>query len=679
MSSSCDGSGTVVNPQSWQNVMSTVNPQWHSTLKGATIITCMACTVTASLIAVCRLGLLQGLELRAYDWMYRQSPDLGVDPRIVTINLTEEDIRAQQRATPSDATIAQLLQTLAQHEPRVIGLDLYRDVPQEPGSDEALAVLRSTSTVVITKLGNSESDTIPAPAVAPENIGFNDLPIDPDGIVRRALLFASTDGETFYSFSLRLALRYLEDEGILPAPSPQNANYLTLGATTLTPLSADTGAYQQVDAAGYQILLNYRSRYISRRLTFTQVLEGDFEPEWIRDKIVLIGNAAPSGKDLFLTPYSASDSADYLMTGVDIHAQITSQLLSAALAERSLLWVAPAWAEVLWVLSWALIGGAIAWKMRHPFTLALVSVGLMVVPIGAGLLIFLEHGWLPIATPTLALLMTASGVVVHRAYTAHQQQQMVMTLLGQSTSPEVAKALWQNRDRLIRAGKLPGQQLVASVLFIDIAGFSNLAEIMPPEQLMLWLNEFLEEMTLSVQQHTGIVNKFTGDGLLAVFGVPVKSDSAEEIARNAYCAVACALDMGDRLQALHQSWQARHLPTPSMRAGIFTGAVVVGSLGCKDRLEYGVIGDSVNIASRLESCQKETQPSRCRILISDETLQYVKDTVDVEAWGEMLLKGKQNPLNVYRVLEYKTLTSLESDRALSSLAPPDSSEPVEKL
>lgn len=668
-----------MNPLSWRKRISLVPPQWRTLFKNGTIVVGMACAATASLAVLSRSGLLQDLELRTYDWMYRQVPDLGVDPRIVTIHLTEEDIRTQQRATPSDQVLTDLLNAIAPYEPRVIGLDLYRDLPQEPGTADFLDTLQATSTVVITKLGNSEEDTIPAPHVSPENVGFNDLPIDPDGVVRRALLFASTDGETFYAFSLRLALRYLEDEGILPKPSVINPDYLALGEATLTPLTANAGAYHQMDSAGYQMLLNYRSRTISHRLTFTQVLDGGFDPAWVRDKIVIIGNAAPSGKDLFHTPYSAGESADYLMTGVDVHAQIVSQFISAALAERSLIWVAPGWIEILWMFAWAVSGGAIAGAMRHPLTLGVVSLGLMVLPIGAGLVLFLGHSWLPVVAPTLALLLTASGVMVYRSYTAHQQHQMVMTLLGQSTSPEVAQALWQNRDRLIRAGKLPGQRLTASILFIDIAGFSNIAELMAPEDLMQWLNEFLEAMTDAVQEHGGIVNKFTGDGLMAAFGVPIEAESPEHIARNARHAVDCALDMGDRLQALHQSWQDRQLPTPPMRVGIFTGDVVVGSVGSRNRLEYGIIGDSVNVASRLESCHKELQVSLCRILISDETLDYVADYVVVEPWGALTLKGKQMALNVYQVLGYTSAIAPDTHSGIAPSPQTDTSKPVQKL
>ncbi|WP_254721912.1 adenylate/guanylate cyclase domain-containing protein [Kovacikia minuta] len=140
--------------------------------------------------------------------------------------------------------------------------------------------------------------------------------------------------------------------------------------------------------------------------------------------------------------------------------------------------------------------------------------------------------------------------------------------------------------------------------------------------------------------------------MLAVFGVPINRITPVEVSQDAQLAIECALAMGERLQHLNEDWQRRGLPTAEMRVGIFTGPIVAGSLGGKDRLEYGVIGDSVNIAARLESYEKDRQMSLCRILIAKDTLIYLKDRFEVEPWGLLALKGKQQMVDVYRVLGY---------------------------
>jgi class 3 adenylate cyclase len=241
-------------------------------------------------------------------------------------------------------------------------------------------------------------------------------------------------------------------------------------------------------------------------------------------------------------------------------------------------------------------------------------------------------------------------VVSYRAQRAQRQQMMMMKLLGQNTSPEIATALWQSRDRLLKAGKLPGQRLTATMLFTDIRNFSVLSEQLLPEDLLEWLNEYLSAITEEVKANQGIINKFTGDGLLAVFGVPMNRRTPIEVSQDACLAVECALAMGARLDQLNQDWQTRNQPLAQMRVGIFTGPIVAGSLGGKDRLEYAVIGDSVNIASRLESYEKDRQTETCRILIAQETLVHLQNKFVVERWGLLALKGKQQMVDVYRVL-----------------------------
>ncbi|WP_448599624.1 CHASE2 domain-containing protein [Thermoleptolyngbya sp.] len=625
-------------------------------LTGLKAATLTSLTVTGLVLGLRQVGGVEPLELRIYDRMVRLRAADASDPRLLVVEITEADIQALQRATPSDETLAQAIALLQQHQPRVIGLDLHRDVPQEPGHVQLQTQLQAPNLVAITKLGESAGDRIPPPPGLPaERIGFNDFVIDRDGVIRRSLLFAHTERETHTSLSLRLAIAYLKPDGIRPRPSAANPDDLQLGASVFLPLQASSGAYQRLDSSGYQTLLDYRARqHPARRVSLSQVLSQEFQPEWVRDKIVLIGTTAPSGKDLFYTPFSAGEAVSHQMPGVIVHAQMVSQFLDAATGARSPFWFWQEWQEWLWIFGWAMVGGAVAWGVRHPLMLGLSSVGLLGLIAGAGFGLFLQQGWVPMVAPAIASMMALGTVVAYRAQQSHRQQQMVMTLLGQNTSPEIADALWNARDRLLASGKLPGKRLVATMLFTDIKGFSTISEQMPPEVLLEWLNEYLEAMTHEIQQHHGIINKFTGDGLLAIFGVPMPRVEEREVDEDAYQAIACALAMGKRLEQLNQVWQQRGLPSIQMRVGIFTGPVVVGSLGGKERMEYGVIGDSVNTASRLESCLKDRQVDLCRVLIAEETLMHVKGKFQVESWGPLALSGKQQLVEVYRVIGYAT-------------------------
>ena len=604
------------------------------------------------LLGVIHLGGLQPFELVVYDQMMRLRASLPPDPRILVVAITEEDIQTYNRFPLSDQLIAELLEKLLELEPRVIGLDLYRDIPYEPGHQQLVEQLQSPNIIAIKNLGDPNTKGVPAPSgIDPSRVGFNDIPLDYDNVVRRNLFFADSSTGTSFSFSLQLALYSLKSQGIQPKNDPADPDRIRLGKAIFVPLKTDSGGYQNIDAKGYQILLNYRSGMDGvRTVNVSQVLNESIEPDWVKDKIVLIGTTAPSSKDLFLTPYSPAEKNSPRTPGVIIHAQMVSQILDAATGERPLFQFWPQWVEIIWISSWAIIGATLAWLSRHPLILVLGSPLLLGILFALSFMLFLNAYWVPVVSPGFAFLLTSATLISYRAFQAQRQQQIMMRLLGQNASPEIAEALWKSRDRLIFDGKLPGQKLTATILFTDIRNFSTISEQMPPENLLEWLNEYLAMLTQTIHNHHGIINKFTGDGIMAAFGVPMARVSENQIARDARAAVSCALEMSEQLQKLNLVWQPRGLPVIQMRVGIFTGPIVAGSLGGRDRLEYGLLGDSVNIASRLESCQKERQSSVCRILIAYQTLQYVEHQFEVESWGLMPLKGKQQMVDVYRVI-----------------------------
>lgn len=335
-----------------------------------------------------------------------------------------------------------------------------------------------------------------------------------------------------------------------------------------------------------------------------------------------------------------------------IHAQMVSQILSAVLDGERLFWFASEELEILWIVIWSIVGAILVWTVRNPGILIVGAIAALIGLMAIGYGVFLLDGWIPISAPGFAFIFTGSLGVVYQLKTSWQQQQMVMKLLGQQTSPEIASALWNERDRLIDSGMLPWQTLTATLLFTDLKNFSTFSEKKSPEELMKWLNPYLSAMTDEVLNNQGIVNKFTGDGIMAAFGVPIPRRDREAIIADAENAVKCALGMAKKLQELNRKWQQQGDPLVQMRVGIFTGPVTVGSLGGKHRLEYGIIGDSVNTASRLESCQKHRQPDVCRILIAGETLAYLDpDKVKVDPWGPLPLKGKSKTVEVYRIMQ----------------------------
>ncbi len=204
-----------------------------------------------------------------------------------------------------------------------------------------LAKLKAPNVVAIYKLSDSESPGVSAPpGIPPDRVGFNDLVLDGDGVVRRHLLSVSqAEQNTAFSFSVQVALLYLKDR-VQPENSPVHPHQINWGKAEFVPLTSDSGGYANLDARGYQIMVKYRSaKEVARQVSIRQVLKGEIDPSWVKDKIVLIGTTAPSTRDVFLTPYSPAQQQSPKMPGVLVHAQMLSQILSAVVDGRSLFWV----------------------------------------------------------------------------------------------------------------------------------------------------------------------------------------------------------------------------------------------------------------------------------------------------------------------------------------------------
>ncbi|HIK08348.1 MAG TPA: CHASE2 domain-containing protein [Trichormus sp. M33_DOE_039] len=386
--------------------------------------------ITAVVWGSRELKWLQSWELKAYDQMLRSRPIKPPDSRILVVTITEEDL-ALTKWPLSDATINQLLAKLEAHQPRVIGLNIYRPQQQNLGQDLEKPT-NIIGTCVLSSMGRSE---IPPPPNFPiENIGYNDLIPDSqeDQIIRRALVFAEpTDQKcaTQFSFAALVAINYLEQEDIHVDFAQHN---FRLGKTIFPILSANAGSYQDINARGYQILLNYRHpNELAHTVTLTQVLNHQVNPHWIKDKLVIIGTTAASVHPGLYTPYSAASQQPTRTPAVFIHAQIASQLLNTVLDKKPLIWYWPDWLELIWLGSWSLVGSVLGWRVRHPLLLVVVGGITLAVLVGICAGLFLQAGWLPLIPPALALIMSGASVMTYTTYKTQQQTQVMLLQVEQ--------------------------------------------------------------------------------------------------------------------------------------------------------------------------------------------------------------------------------------------------------
>lgn len=617
------------------------------------------------LTALCILGIrstasLEPLELGVYDWLLRSRPGPErIDPRLALLTITEQDILNQGRWPITDATLAEVLDRLAQYQPRAIGLDIYRDIQVPPGYEELNALLTAYPHIIgVTKLGGGATTGIPPPEAlrGTERVGFNDILIDSDGIVRRGLLFQDAEDEVWYAFALRLALLYLAAEGIYPQPDPVDPQQLRLGPSTLRPFEAYDGGYVGADAGGYQILLDFRgARTMPPSFSLTALLSGQVDPGAIKDKIVLIGVTAESVPDLFHTPYSAGFRSGHMIPGVALHAQITSQLLGAGLDGRSPILTVSDTQETVWTLLWGVLGGVLGLWARSPWRFSLGVVGGLFVLSITVLLVFWQGWWIPLVPPALAWFLSVSVVTASVLSQERKQRALLMQLFSKHVSREVAEGIWRQREQFLEHGRPRSQQLDATVLFMDFKGYTAASEKMDPQALMDWVNAYLDAMSRVVMDHGGIIDDYAGDAIKANFGVPLKRASEAEIGQDARNAVMCAIQMEQEMHRLNSRHEERGLPTVGMRIGIYTGPVVAGSVGSSQRLKYTTVGDTVNAAAGLEGLDRELvqdTPGRhpCRILIGESTLRHLGDRFQTERVGEVKVKGKEQPLIAYRVV-----------------------------
>jgi adenylate cyclase len=624
--------------------------------------------VYAGLLVLWHVGTLQSLELMAYDQGLRWQPPDPPDERIVLVGETEADIQRWGHPLP-DQVLADALERLTQGRPRVIGVDKYRDLPAPPGSERLNQLLRHHPEIVwVMKFGNPaarESAIAPPAALAnSDRIGFSDIPLDEDGLIRRGLLFLDDGQQSATAFALVVTLRYLQSEHIVPQADPEQPERLRLGATTIPPLAANEGAYVRADAAGYQYLLDYRGRLHAASLySLSDLLEGRLPAEHLTDKIVLLGGMAESLRDDFQVPVPGlivGETPDSIsvgshagrVAGVALHALQINQLLRFALRGDAPIRGWPEFIEMGWLWLWCVIGVGLALcRLRFRWLLFLMSSAFVLL-IGLWQAAFLQQIWLPLAAPALGLTIAAALSTVYLSVYERAERQLLMQLFSRHVAPEVAEIIWRERKRFIASGRLLPRRLTATVLFADIRGFTPIAETLEPARLMDWLNAYMEAMAAVVMAHGGVIKQYAGDEVMALFGVPAPRRTETEIAEDARRAVQCALAMGDRLRQLNAGWVEQGLPTIAVRVGIHTGPMVAGSLGGEQRLEYAVVGDTVNTASRLESFEKtahSTANGICRILISEITCRYLDGRFRVLEVGRTQLKGKHQELTVYRV------------------------------
>jgi len=596
--------------------------------------------IAAILIAFSHINSFQNLQLRLSDFLYHTSQ---ANQDIVIVAIDEKTLDPSMGlgdfSTWSRAYYAKVIENLDKYSPKVIGVDIYFRDPREEKTDAILSsAITDSKTPVILGFFTSAAPFFDTDSVfkiddksillpfnwikdANEIFGFLNLRADSDDVIRKTIPeIQDVHGVNhFESFSNVIASQF---SGLTAKDLPLENGQMLINFNRITSTNR-IGAFQRISFSDV-----YYDKY------------NGFDPQTFKDKIVLIGATADVLKDSFTTPVSNS----ILMPGVEVHANAIQTIID----KKFLRYMYP-WEQILLIILLAFASvyvfmyTRIRWSLLYLVGVAGGYTLLAPVMFDHGLIVDLVH-------PYLALAGAFVSVYMYRYVTEFREKRELKGAFSRYVNPAIVNQIMAHPEQL----KLGGEKRDVTVIFTDIRGFTSISEKLKPESLVPLLNEYLEKMSDVIFDEGGPVDKYEGDAILAFFGAPLPQED--------HAARACrtVLKMRRALIELNKKW-ATDPPLPGgedkpqidFRAGISSGEVIVGNVGSSKKLNYTVMGDNVNLGSRLEGANKDFDT---RILISDETYERVKDAFITRVITMIRVVGKKTPFRVYELIEEKDTT-----------------------
>ena len=461
---------------------------------------------------------------------------------------------------------------------------------------------------------------------------FNQIP-DQDGLYRTVPLVFLMDDKPYPALSLQcLAAYYGQPVSLLVHTQTQQEHIEGEIGLFLGPIGLPTPQHKRVPVEDRGL---FRVNYYGRGKTFQHVSAGDIihgDPEAcaaVRDKVVLVGATTMGIFDLRSTAFEPN------FPGVEIHASVIENTITGAYLRRNAR-VFTAF-EALFLIG---VGVFFSWLLnRFRLTLGLVVTlfTLLGVLVGDYFLLF-QRGLLAyVVLPEIHLVVLFLGIAVYRYATEEREKGKIRQAFQFYLSKDVIASVLEDPSKL----KLGGERRELTVLFSDIRGFTTISERLDPEALSNLLNEYLTPMTDLVFRHQGTLDKYMGDAVMAFFGAPMP------FAEHPQAACRTALDMMEELHKLQETWKARGLPLLDIGIGLNTGLMSVGNMGSANRFDYTVMGDNVNLGSRLEGLNKQYGS---HIIISEFTEAAVRAEFTCRELDSVQVKGKNEPVRIYELV-----------------------------
>ena len=567
-------------------------------------------SLAALALAAHQLGLLTKIELHSLDLRFLARGAVASEAPILLVSIDQDSFDELNLPWPWPRDLhATLIRKLSSSGARIIGVDILFTEPKPDAREDgelAAAIKQAGNVILASELTEVASDfgpkmtmSLPIPVIRDDALGYGpvNLVIDADGIVRRARPGLSFQDKVYPSFA------YLIHQAALTSTSKPAMNL------DLEPR-----------------LINFRGPPRTYPVVpYYRILRDEIDPAVFRDKIVLIGSFAPSLHDVFGTPFSATRP----MAGVEIQANLIDTFLAGN----------PIFPLTNWqhALIFSLICGLTIWpsiQLKPVKAFSVVFVLAVLFALGCIIVFSKYRLWVPLTPALLGIVLSHGGLTLNNYIREQRERLRQRAQFSKYVSRDVVDEILEDREGLALGGK----RRHITVLFSDVRGFTSISEKISPEQVVSFLSEYFAQITEIVFKHGGTVDKFIGDGMMAVFGAP------KSYGDDALRAVKTGLEMIETMENLDPKWAKLMGHALKIGVGINSGDAVVGSIGSELRSDFTAIGDVVNLASRLEGLTKELGVP---LLISEFTAAELPRDLPLKRLHQVKVQGREAPLLVY--------------------------------
>lgn len=610
------------------------------------------------------------VELATLDYRFKIRGTLTFEPRVIIVEINDESLKSLPDKYPWPRSYyARLIRNLQKAGASAIGIDLIMNVEDfySPKNDEEfIQALKEIPNVALAgkiRIANEKYDLI----TLNENygniffhvdsaVGIVYLRNDEDGVYRRfnPVVYDRARQKRIPTFSFAVLNKYFVlPPFYTPEITTKHFIYHNIKIPTYDEYSAlinyhgPSGTFTTVKFVDVIDDKDFKTKEEIETgediNTFDDPEDGYLYDGTFKDKIVLVGSTNPEDKDLFPIPIpQGKQEGDNLMYGVELHANIIQSIL-----DRNFLTREPLWLEIITIFSFFtftffFIQNLKREKIKHHYLIEILAVAVVIAELfltfTLALYLFERYNYvIPITGPFLAIIFGYVGSMIFSYVSERQKRVMIKSMFSQYVNPNIVNELIEDPKKL----HLGGERKILTVFFSDIDRFTNIAEKIGPEELVKLLNDYFESTTEIILKNQGTLDKYQGDSVMAFFGAPLY------LPNHALNACQAAIEIQELLEEKNKNWEQTGNFKLLTRIGINTGEMIVGNIGGTERFDYTVIGDSVNLGSRLESANKFY---KTKIIISEHTYKLVASHILSRELDLIRVIGKEQSIKIYELL-----------------------------